>query len=188
MPAAAPSSTSTIKTDTLPQNSIAEDIEEITERIESARADITAGYDNWRDIGFALSDALGDNGRDIFHRVSRFNESYNENECDASMTDALDPTALELPSNLSSKRQKMPESTSPHHVHGNPQHLQYPRNPQMQKLRILLKLRISLTRWRTKNKCLLSPRTSADTSLTFWSALQRQANQMQIATSFYSVH
>lgn len=78
---AAPSSTSTIKTDTIPQNSIAEDIEEITDRIESARADITAGYDNWRDIGFALSDALGENGRDIFHRVSRFNESYNENEC-----------------------------------------------------------------------------------------------------------
>lgn len=81
MPAVAPSSSSTIKTDTLPQNSIAEDIEEITERIESARADITAGYDNWRDIGFALSDALGENGRDIFHRISRFNESYNENEC-----------------------------------------------------------------------------------------------------------
>lgn len=81
MPAVAPSSSSTIKTDTLPQNSIAEDIEEITERIESARADITAGYDNWRDIGFALSDALGENGRDIFHRISRFNKSYNENEC-----------------------------------------------------------------------------------------------------------
>ena len=32
------------------------DIETITARIESSHTDITAGYDNWRDLGFALSE------------------------------------------------------------------------------------------------------------------------------------
>ena len=59
-----------------------DDIEQITQRIESAQVDITAGYDNWRDIGFALSDELGENGREIFHRVSRFNPDYNQQDCD----------------------------------------------------------------------------------------------------------
>ncbi len=60
-----------------------DDIETITQRIESAHADITQGYDNWRDIGFALSDALGENGRSHYHRVSRLNPDYNEAECDS---------------------------------------------------------------------------------------------------------
>ena len=60
-----------------------DDIELITQRIESAGVDITAGYDNWRDIGFALSSELGESGRDIYHRVSRFNSTYTEAECDA---------------------------------------------------------------------------------------------------------
>ncbi len=60
-----------------------DDIELITRRIEAARADITSGYDNWRDIGFALSSELGESGRDIYHRVSRFNPGYDETECDA---------------------------------------------------------------------------------------------------------
>ena len=60
-----------------------DDIGLITRRIESAGVDITAGYDNWRDIGFALSSELGESGRDIYHRVSRFNPGYAEADCDA---------------------------------------------------------------------------------------------------------
>ena len=59
-----------------------DDIELIVQRIEASSTDITAGYDNWRDIGFALSSELGESGRDPFHRVSRFNPGYNEAECD----------------------------------------------------------------------------------------------------------
>ena len=62
--------------------SLADDIETVIQRIESARIDITYGYDNWRDLGFALVDALGENGRDPFHRISRFNPDYDEQECD----------------------------------------------------------------------------------------------------------
>ena len=36
-----------------PDSDNIDDIEQITQRIESAQVDITAGYDNWRDIGFA---------------------------------------------------------------------------------------------------------------------------------------
>ncbi len=58
------------------------DIELITRRIESSQTDITSGYANWRDIGFALSSELGESGRDIYHRVSRFNGGYSPEECD----------------------------------------------------------------------------------------------------------
>ncbi len=59
-----------------------DDIELITQRIEVTRTDITAGYSNWRDLGFALADALGENGRGIYHRISRFNSGYTSKECD----------------------------------------------------------------------------------------------------------
>jgi len=52
-------------TNSTPEN----DIELVTRRIESSQTDITAGYANWRDIGFALADALGEGGRSIYHRV-----------------------------------------------------------------------------------------------------------------------
>ena len=61
---------------------LADDIELVTQRIEAAHTDITAGYDNWLELGFALSDALGESGRDYFHRISRFNEGYDQAECD----------------------------------------------------------------------------------------------------------
>ena len=66
----------------LPNPDSQDDIELITQRIEAARVDITAGYDNWRDIGFALSSELGESGRDIYHRISRFNPDYSAAECD----------------------------------------------------------------------------------------------------------
>lgn len=56
------------------------DIETITSRIEKTRTDITSSYADWRDLGFALSDALGESGRDYFHRLSRFYPDYNPTE------------------------------------------------------------------------------------------------------------
>ena len=57
-------------------------IERLTARIEATGTDITAGYDRWRDLGFALTDALGENGRSYFHRLSRFYPGYDEKEAD----------------------------------------------------------------------------------------------------------
>ena len=63
-----------------------EQIAEVTRRIEEAAVDITAGYDNWLTVGFALADALGEGGRDYFHRVSRFYPQYNQQEADKQYT------------------------------------------------------------------------------------------------------
>ena len=59
-----------------------DDIEIVTQRIEASQKDITGDYATWRDLGFALSDALGENGRDYFHRISRFYPGYTEKEAD----------------------------------------------------------------------------------------------------------
>lgn len=58
------------------------DIARTVSRIEQAAIDITATYADWRDIGFALADALGEAGRDYYHRISRFYPRYTPEETD----------------------------------------------------------------------------------------------------------
>jgi Protein of unknown function (DUF3987)/Primase C terminal 2 (PriCT-2) len=58
------------------------DIETITQRIESTSVDIAPNYADWRDLGFALADAMGESGRGYFHRLSRFYSNYNPAETD----------------------------------------------------------------------------------------------------------
>jgi hypothetical protein len=65
------------------------DIEEITRRIESSSVDIAPNYADWRDLGFALADALGENGRSYFHRLSRFYPGYTPSETDRQFDNCL---------------------------------------------------------------------------------------------------
>ena len=58
------------------------DLELIVERIEAASVDIAPNYADWRDLGFALADALGESGRNYYHRLSRFYPSYSQSETD----------------------------------------------------------------------------------------------------------
>jgi hypothetical protein len=58
------------------------DVEEVTRRIESSALDIAPNYADWRDLGFALADALGESGRNYYHRLSRFYPSYSQSETD----------------------------------------------------------------------------------------------------------
>ena len=60
----------------------ADDIELLTRRIEESGTDITATYDSWRDIGFALCHHLGEAGRSYYHRISRFYPGYTKEETD----------------------------------------------------------------------------------------------------------
>jgi len=60
----------------------ASDLELIVMRIESAAIDIAPNYADWRDLGFALADALGESGRNYYHRLSRFYPSYSQSETD----------------------------------------------------------------------------------------------------------
>jgi len=59
-----------------------DDLELIVNRIESAAIDISPSYADWRDLGFALADALGESGRNYYHRLSRFYPSYSQSETD----------------------------------------------------------------------------------------------------------
>ncbi len=65
------------------------DIEEITRRIESSSVDIAPNYADWRDLGFALADALGEGGRTYYHRLSRFYPSYSQSETDKQFDNCL---------------------------------------------------------------------------------------------------
>ncbi len=63
-------------------NSVEDDIRKVVEQIEKHHLDITNGYANWLNIGFALNDALGTAGRQYFHRVSQFSSKYKPQDCD----------------------------------------------------------------------------------------------------------
>jgi len=63
-------------------NMVEDDIEKLVAQIESKRIDMTANYDDWVKIGFALVDAIGEEGRSYFYRLSRFYPGYNSKECD----------------------------------------------------------------------------------------------------------
>ncbi len=58
------------------------DIQSIITQIEHHSIDITGDYSTWRNLGFALSDSLGEAGRDPFHRISKLHPEYNPKECD----------------------------------------------------------------------------------------------------------
>lgn len=64
------------------QSDMYTNIEEITQQIESANIDIAPSYAEWRDLGFALADALGEDGRRYYHRLSRFYPNYSSDETD----------------------------------------------------------------------------------------------------------
>ena len=63
-------------------NMVEDDIEKLVSQIESKRIDLTTKYDDWIKIGFALIDAIGEEGRTYFHRLSQFYPGYNHKECD----------------------------------------------------------------------------------------------------------
>ena len=57
-------------------------VEEIIQRIEQLSIDIAPAYDEWRDLGFALADAFGEEGRGFYQRLSRFYPAYAAAETD----------------------------------------------------------------------------------------------------------
>ena len=67
----------------------ASDIETITARVEAVAVDIAPNYADWRDLGFALADALGESGRNYYHRLSRFYSGYTETETNKQFDNCL---------------------------------------------------------------------------------------------------
>ena len=65
------------------------EIEQLVCSIESSSVDIAPDYTSWRDLAFALADALGESGRSYFHRLSRFYTGYDEREADKQFSACL---------------------------------------------------------------------------------------------------
>ena len=65
------------------------EIQEVTRQLVDRGIDITAGYDNWLKLGFALADGLGEDGREIYHQLSQLNDEYDTAECDKQYTHCL---------------------------------------------------------------------------------------------------
>ena len=65
------------------------DIENVVSRIEASAIDIAPTYADWRDLGFALADALGENGRGYYQRLSRFYPNYTAAETDKQFSACL---------------------------------------------------------------------------------------------------
>lgn len=58
------------------------DVEEVIQRIEAAGIDIAPTYEEWCKLGFAIVALLGEQGRSVYHRISRFHSDYTETATD----------------------------------------------------------------------------------------------------------
>ena len=67
----------------------AAEVEEVVNAIIASGVDITQGYGNWLNLGFALADELGEGGRQLYHNLSRLNSEYNPTECDKQYSSCL---------------------------------------------------------------------------------------------------
>ncbi len=70
-------------------DSVSSEINLIISRIEASAIDIAPNYADWRDLGFALADALGESGRQSYHRLSRFYSGYTETETNKQFDNCL---------------------------------------------------------------------------------------------------
>lgn len=58
------------------------DFDKIVTEITDRKIDITAEYDNWRNLGFSIATSFDEDGREFFHRLSEMHEDYDPDECD----------------------------------------------------------------------------------------------------------
>ncbi|MBW8334342.1 MAG: DUF3987 domain-containing protein [Prolixibacteraceae bacterium] len=70
-------------------DSVSSEINLIISRIEASAIDIAPNYADWRDLGFALADTLGESGRQYYHRLSRFYSKYTETETNKQFDNCL---------------------------------------------------------------------------------------------------
>jgi len=68
---------------------VIDDFMHVRNQIVARRLDITSGYMNYRDLGFAISYDLGEAGRQIFHDICQFNPEYDYQTVDRQYTACL---------------------------------------------------------------------------------------------------
>lgn len=59
-----------------------EELKEAVEILTSNGIDLVSGYERWRNVGFAIADIAGEQGRPLFHELSRIGSDYDPVECD----------------------------------------------------------------------------------------------------------
>jgi len=65
------------------------ELDNVVAQIEEKELDITTSYEDWLKIGFALTDFLGEEGREYYHRISKFYNGYDSQECNNQYNNCL---------------------------------------------------------------------------------------------------
>lgn len=65
------------------------EVERIIHEIETRGIDIAPEYATWVNVGFALADGLGEDGREYFHRLSKLHAEYDFATTDRQFTNCL---------------------------------------------------------------------------------------------------
>lgn len=61
----------------------------IINKLNTSRIDITENYEQWFQIGCALANEFGEEGRDMFHLVSEIHSEYKPGVCDTTFSSCL---------------------------------------------------------------------------------------------------
>ena len=64
-------------------------VEKLIDLLKSSHTDITADYNDWLKVGFALASEFGESGRRYFHDISSINQGYSQTESDTKFTECL---------------------------------------------------------------------------------------------------
>jgi hypothetical protein len=64
-------------------------LEQMIQRLEAQRRDVTARYHDWFRIGMALATHFGESGRNYYHRISCYYPRYTKKETDEQYTRCL---------------------------------------------------------------------------------------------------
>ena len=83
-------------------NKVKDDVESVVQEMEQRGIDIAPNYKDWVELGFALVNGLGENGREYYHRISRFYPTYQREETDKQLRIVCNPKDKVLLSVLSS--------------------------------------------------------------------------------------
>lgn len=62
----------------------------VVNKLNHSSTDITKNYEQWFQIGCALANEFGEEGRDIFHLVSQNHPKYHTDACDSFFTNCLE--------------------------------------------------------------------------------------------------
>lgn len=69
-------------------------IERQISKLEKNRIDITGSYADWIKIGFGLQSEFGENGRDLYHRISQLYTGYDSAKTDEQYNNCLKDTGI----------------------------------------------------------------------------------------------